>query len=73
LPWGEPGEEECYATVASRAATGARLWARHYQNLGADQAGAVAVAVSRAGLLFVTGTSRRVNGDGDYATIGYRG
>ena len=62
-----------YVTVAYGAATGARRWARHYQNFGADQAGTVAVAVSRAGLVFVTGRSQRQNGDGDYATIGYRG
>jgi hypothetical protein len=61
------------ATVAYRAATGARQWARHYQNGRAGQAGAVSVAVSPAGLVFVTGTSQRDNGDGDYATIAYRG
>lgn len=64
-----------YLTIAYRAATGARLWARHYQNGSADQAGAVAVAVSPAGLVFVTGTSQRAafEGDSDYATIAYRG
>jgi hypothetical protein len=31
------------------------------------------VAVSPAGLVFVTGTSQRHNGDNDYATIAYRG
>ena len=62
-----------YVTIAYRAATGARLWARHYQNFSADQAGAVSVAVSPAGRVFVTGTSQRNNfdGDGDYATIAY--
>ena len=47
-----------YVTIAYRAATGA-----------------VSVAVSPAGLVFVTGTSQRdnFNGDGDYATIAYRG
>jgi hypothetical protein len=66
---------EDWATVAYRAATGARLWARHYQNGSADQAGAVSVAVSPAGLVFVTGTSQQDNGDGDrdYATIAYSG
>jgi len=64
-----------YVTIAYRAATGARLWARHYQNGSADQAGAVSVAVSPAGLVFVTGTSQQDNGDGDrdYATIAYSG
>jgi outer membrane protein assembly factor BamB len=64
-----------YVTIAYRAATGARLWARHYQNGSADQAGAISVAVSPAGLVFVTGTSQRDNGDGDndYATIAYSG
>ena len=64
---------EDYATVAYRAATGARVWARHYQNGSADEAGAVSVAVSPAGLVFVTGTSQRRGGDNDYATIAYRG
>jgi WD40 repeat protein len=62
-----------YVTIAYGAATGARLWARHYQNGSADEAGAVSVAVSPAGLVFVTGTSQRHNGDNDYATIAYRG
>ena len=64
-----------YVTIAYRAATGARLWARHYQNGSADQAGAAAVAVSPAGLVFVTGTSQQDNffGDRDYATIAYSG
>jgi DNA-binding beta-propeller fold protein YncE len=62
-----------YVTIAYRAATGARRWARHYQNGRADQAGAVSVAVSPGGLVFVTGTSQRDNGDGDYATIAYSG
>jgi hypothetical protein len=62
-----------YVTIAYGAATGARLWARHYQNFSFDQAGAVSVAVSPAGLVFVTGTSQRnsFDGDGDYATIAY--
>jgi len=62
-----------YVTIAYGAATGARLWARHYQNGSADEAGAVSVAVSPAGLVFVTGTSQRRGGDNDYATIAYRG
>jgi len=64
-----------YVTIAYGAATGARQWARHYQNFSADQAGAVAVAVSPDGRVFVTGTSQRNDseGDGDYATIAYRG
>jgi len=63
-----------YVTIAYSAGTGARLWARHYQNGSADQAGAVSVAVSPAGRVFVTGTSQRDTffADGDYATIAYR-
>jgi len=62
-------------TIAYGAATGARLWARHYQNGKADEAGAVAVAVSPAGLVFVTGSSQGAAfaGNNDYATIAYRG
>ena len=62
-----------YVTIAYGAVTGARLWARHYHNGRADEAGAVSVAVSPAGLVFVTGTSQRRGGDNDYATIAYRG
>jgi WD40 repeat protein len=62
-----------YVTIAYRTATGARLWARHYQNDPAGQDGAVAVAVSPAGLVFVTGTSARANAERDYATIAYSG
>jgi len=63
-----------YVTIAYGAATGARLWARHYQNGSADEAQAVAVAVSPAGLVFVTGTSQQdIESDNDYATIAYRG
>ena len=64
-----------YVTIAYRAATGARLWARHYQNGRADQARAASVAVSPAGQVFVTGTSQRDNfeGNGDYTTIAYSG
>jgi len=63
-----------YVTLAYGAATGARLWARHYQNGSADEARAVAVAVSPAGLVFVTGTSQQdIESNSDYATIAYRG
>jgi hypothetical protein len=60
-----------YVTIAYRAATGTRLWARHYRNNSTDQAGAVAVAVSPAGAVFVTGSSTNAHGDFDYATIAY--
>jgi len=64
-----------YVTIAYGAATGARLWARHYQKVSADQAAPVAVAVSPAGLVFVTGSSQGASfaGNFDYATIAYRG
>src|SRR5262249_62256645 len=71
-PWDRTAATE-YVTIAYRAATGARLWARHYQNSSTDEAGAVSVAVSPAGLVFVTGSSQRnnFNEDDDYATIAY--
>jgi WD40 repeat protein len=62
-----------YVTIAYRTATGARLWARHYQNVAFGQDGAASVAVSPAGTVFVTGSSVSANGDRDYATIAYRG
>jgi hypothetical protein len=60
-----------YVTIAYRTATGARLWARHYHNVGQDSA--VAVAVSPAGTVFVTGSSTNAHGDFEYATIAYSG
>jgi hypothetical protein len=62
-----------YVTIAYRTTTGARLWARHYQNVAFGQDGAASVAVSPAGTVFVTGSSVSANGDRDYATIAYRG
>jgi outer membrane protein assembly factor BamB len=48
-----------YATVAYRAATGAQLWAKHYDYNGDDQALSVA-ANPAGGAVFVTGTSATV-------------
>jgi WD40 repeat protein len=64
-----------YVTIAYRTATGARLWARHYQNDAAAKDSATSVAVSPAGTVFVTGSSSSANAtrDLDYATIAYRG
>jgi hypothetical protein len=62
-----------YATVAYRAATGARQWVRRYDGPGKNGDGARSVAVSPSGrTVFVTGTSfGRGTGD-DYATLAYR-
>jgi DNA-binding beta-propeller fold protein YncE len=62
-----------YLTIGYQAATGARVWANHYN--GPTHVGAAAsVAVSPNGQrVFVTGYSRGAGSQTDYATIGYHG
>jgi hypothetical protein len=61
-----------FATVAYRAATGARLWARTYNGPGSGDEFSASVAVSPAGArVFVTGASPGVTSGVDFATIGY--
>lgn len=61
-----------YATVAYRAATGARLWARTYNGPGQgnDQAGSVAVSPS-GNTVFVTGNVTGRKSALDYGTVAY--
>src|SRR5262249_28566223 len=63
-----------YATVASNAATGARLWVTRYNGPGNGEGGAKSVAVSPGGgMVFVTGYSQgtAVASSLDYATVAY--
>ncbi len=61
-----------YATVAYRAATGARLWAARYNGAGKyGYDSPNAIAVSRGGTrVFVTGRSQAAKSS-DYATVAY--
>ena len=62
-----------YATVAYRAATGARLWAKRYNTAGNGDDQATALAVSPNGqLIFVTGETFRRGAGTDYLTVAYR-
>ena len=62
-----------FATVAYKAATGARLWIRRYRGPGHSFDIAASMAVSPGGLrVFVTGSSATSEqGTGNYATIAY--
>ncbi len=61
-----------YATVAYKASTGAKLWARRYTGIGGMGGTAQAVAVDPAGRrVFVTGYSLGQGSFTDYVTIAY--
>ena len=60
-----------YATVAYRAADGARLWAARYNGTGNSQDFATSVAAGPGGAVFVTGGSDSGQCY-DYATIAYK-
>jgi hypothetical protein len=61
-----------YATVAYRAATGARLWVSRYTGPGKADDDAASVAVGPGGrTVFVTGGSVGKNTGRDYATVAY--
>ena len=62
---------EDYSTVAYNTATGAQLWAAHYNDPGHTTDQAYSVATSPDGkAVFVTGESLRATGK-DYATVAY--
>ena len=62
-----------YATVAYRAATGARLWVERYHGPANSGAYAIALAVSPGGSrVYVTGSILAASRSFDYATVAYR-
>ena len=68
-----PGTGRDFATIAYRAATGARLWLRRYDGPGHGLDRAQAMAAGPGGRVFVTGASAGPGGGQDFATIAYRG
>jgi WD40 repeat protein len=61
-----------YATIAYKAATGAKLWATRYNGPANDNDGATSVAVSPNGTkVFVTGSSSTPTSATDYLTFAY--
>jgi sugar lactone lactonase YvrE len=61
-----------YATIAYKTVSGVRLWARRYNGPGHSFDAALAVAVSAAGTVLVTGYSYDATSRADYATIAYK-
>ena len=61
-----------YATFAYNTVTGAQRWVKRYNGPGNREDQAYSVAVSpTGGTVFVTGTSKGVSSNWDYATVAY--
>ena len=61
-----------WTTLAYSSATGAAHWIAHYQGPAGGSSTAVAMAVSPAGTVFVTGSTQSKKGISNYATVAYR-
>jgi hypothetical protein len=59
-----------YATIAYSASTGAKLWARRYDDDGASAENGATALDASASTVFVTGNSRDPSSV-DYATVAY--
>lgn len=62
-----------YATVACNTGTGAQLWVMRSSGPGDGIDFARAIAISRAGTIYITGESQGTTTRLDYATIAYQG